>query len=201
MSQDHSRSAEELMTPSADDHDIPHLLAPVAMSRQVLAAYYLRECKHIVELGGHKAPITPFLMHGPESVVSCDPKINPVETDTLHGKPCRVRHLAAKFQQIEFDVEPYDYGLVILGYSLKPYGDQRPDDMQLFDLIDHAKVTVIDYVHDFERADTQLPQVLERGTLREVCHIDIKLHDDVIAGLPYANRRILVLEPTALGHK
>jgi hypothetical protein len=189
--------AEAMMTPRAEGHDIPHLLSPVLMGRQALAAHFLRNCTDIVELGGHKAPITPFLMHGPKSVVSVDPKIVPLETDRLHGRACQVRHIAAKFQQVDFDVEPFEYGLVMLGYSMKGYGAEQAVNEQLMQLVDAAKVTVIDHVVDFARADTQLPALLDRGTVREVCRLDIQFHDAVVEGLPYANRRMLVFEPAA----
>jgi hypothetical protein len=185
----------DMMTPSPEGHDMPHLLAPVLLSRQALAAYFVRECDHVIELGGHKAPITPFLMHGPKSVVSVDPKTDPLEAQLLHGKPCRVRHLATKFQLVNFDVSPGDYGLVILGYSLKGLGEQRPDDEPLFELIDNAKITVIDHVIDHHRADAQLPHVLQRGTVRELFRIDLTFHDEIISGSPYSHRRMLVLEP------
>lgn len=179
----------------AEVDDIPHLAAPILTARQALAAHFLRDCEHIVELGGYKKPITDFLTHHPKSVLSVDPKMAALERDELNGAPCRVRHLAVKFQQVDFDLEPGTYGLVILGYSLKPYGPQAPDGDQLFALIDGAKRTVIDHVIDFERSDAQLPQLLGRGTLKEVHRIDMQYYDDDIGGQFPANRRILVLEP------
>lgn len=185
----YSREADE------DGDQIPHLLSPVMSSRQALAAHFLRACDHIIELGGYKAPITPFLTHGPKSVLSVDPKMAPFEAEQLHGKPCRVRHVAAKFQRMEFDIEPDEYGLAILGYSLKGYGDRNPDDEVLFELVDKARVTVIDHAVGFERAQSQLPAVLGRGTVQEICRIDSTLHDEMISGSPYAHRRLRVFEP------
>ena len=181
----------------APPEDIPHLAAPILTARHALAAHFLRHCAHIVEIGGYKTPITSYLTHRPESVISVDPKIDPLERGELKGAPCRVRHIAKKFQQIEMDLEPYSYGLVMLGYSLKPYGDRRPDAEQLFDLVDKARLTVIDYMIDLERPEEQLPRLLGRGTLREVHRIDMQFHDDDIGGQPPANRRLLVLEPLA----
>lgn len=178
--------------------DIPHLAAPVLAARHALAAHFLRECPHVVEIGGYKTPITPFLTHAPKTVTSIDPKIEPLSTDELNGRPCRVRHLACKFQEVDLDLEPFSYGLVILGYSLKPYGDEPPDGDRLAGLIDRARLTVIDYMIDLERPEAQLPGLLNRGTLRERHRIDMQMHDDVIGGTPFANRRFLVLEPAAM---
>jgi len=179
-----------------DDRDIPHLAAPVLTVRHALAAHFLRGCEHIVEIGGHKAPVTAFITHRPATVTSIDPKIEPLTADDLHGAPCRVRHIARKFQQVELDLEPYTYGLVILGYSLKPYGDSPPDGDLLFKLVDQAKRTVIDYMIDLARPEDQLPRLLDRGTLKQVFRIDMQLHDDVIGNQPFGNRRLLVLEPS-----
>ena len=197
--EDHSGDDSQPPNRHASQPDIPHLASPVLTARQVLAAHYVRRCAHIVEIGGYKTPITGFLTHSPQSVLSIDPKTEPLECEELNGKPCRVRHVAQKFQQVSIDLEPYSYGLVILGYSLKPYGGFQPDTEKLFDLIDHAKRTVIDYMIDLERPEAQLPMLLGRGSLREIHRIDMQFHDVDIAGQPPANRRLLVFEP--LGHK
>ena len=182
---------------SKSAHDIPHLAAPILTARHALAAHFLRDCEHIVELGGYKTPITGFLTHQPATVLSIDPKMEPLERDELNGAPCRVRHIARKFQQVSIDLAPYSYGLVILGYSLKPFGDRQPDADQLFELADHAERTVIDYMIDLQRPEVQLPHLLGRGTLRQVHRIDMQFHDEDIGGQPPANRRMLVLEPVS----
>lgn len=184
---------------STSANDIPHLAAPILTARHALAAHFLRDCAHIVELGGYRTPITGFLTHQPQSVLSIDPKIEPLERDELNGAACRVRHIPRKFQQVDIELAPYSYGLVILGYSLKPFGDRQPDTDQLFELADHARRTVIDYMIDLRRPEAQLPHLLGRGTLRQVHRIDMQFHDEDIGGQPPANRRFLVLEPVSGG--
>ena len=76
--------------------DIPHLAAPVLTARQALAAHFLHGCPHIIEIGGYKTPITPFLTHTPETVTSVDPKIEPLSIDeaqrrALPGAPSRLQ--------------------------------------------------------------------------------------------------------------
>lgn len=173
---------------------IPHLSGVGSDARQVLAAHYLRNCEHVVEIGGHERPITSFLTHHPRSVTSVDPKTPTLEASTLNGKPCRVRHLARKFQQVEFDFVPQSYGLVLLGYSLKPFGTRDPLGDVLFSLIDNAKMVIVDYTPGLDRAVSQVPTILERPVLRTLCMLELRLFDPEIADTPFAERRFHVLE-------
>lgn len=182
-----------------DDVDIPHLAGPAAQVRQVIAAHFVSGCRHVIEIGGHLRPVTPFLTHGPESVLVVDPKVDPYEAEELNDRPCRVRHLARKFQDVAFDAPRGEYGLVMLGYSLKPYGGRPPLGDTLYGLIDHARVVVIEYPPALERASSQIPHILERPTSKVRCTIDLKLDDAKIAGSPFARRRIIVLEPAIRG--
>ncbi|MGE0212840.1 MAG: hypothetical protein AB7S41_14180 [Parvibaculaceae bacterium] len=182
-----------------DGVEIPHLSGPAALVRQVIAAHFLADCEHVVEIGGHLRPVTPFLSHGPESVLVLDPKVVPYESNELNGRPCRVRHLARKFQEVEFDFKPRTYGLVLLGYSLKPFGQREPLGELLFGLIDNARVTVIEYPPALERASSQVPFIIARPTTRVRCSIGLTLNDPEIAGSPYAERLFYVLDPAGKG--
>src|SRR5438067_13046429 len=102
--------------------DLPHLAGAGAAIRQVLAAHFVRQCAHVIEIGGHIRPLTPYLTHHPKSVLVIDPKADPFVADELNGSPCRVRHIARKFQEVSYDTAPRSYGLVMLGLSLKPFG-------------------------------------------------------------------------------
>ena len=182
-----------------NDTDIPHLSGPAAAVRQVMAAHFVSDCAHIVEIGGHLRPVTPFLTHGPDSVLVVDPKIEPFEGDELYGRPCKVRHVAAKFQEVVFDVPAGQYGLVILGYSLKPFGARQPLGQSLFGLIDHARTVVLEYPPALERAASQIPQILARPTVNVRCKIDLTLDDREIAGSPFVRRRFVVIDPARVG--
>lgn len=174
---------------------LPHLAGPAAEARQVLAAHFLRCCDHIVEIGGHLKPITGYLMHRPRSVLSVDPKTPPFEAETLNGAPCKVRHIARKFQDVDFDYEPFSYGFVLLGLSLRPYGQKPAVDARLKWLVDNASVVVIDHPVAYERSKAQLPDLIDRPSLKLFCAIDLGLHDDFIADSPYARRRFAVYHP------
>jgi hypothetical protein len=121
--------------------------------------------------------------------------MEPYEADDLKGRPCKVRHVAAKFQEVVFDVPAGQYGLVILGYSLKPFGALEPLGQSLFGLIDNARTVVLEYPPALERAASQIPHILARPTLRLRCTIEFTLDDCQIAGSPFARRRMIVLDP------
>lgn len=187
------------MLPVGTDRDLPHLAGPAASIRQVLAAYFLRDCQHVLEIGGHDNPITRFLVHNPLSVLSVDPKTEPLEARELNGKTCHVRHLACKFQQVDYDYQPRSYGLVMLGFSLKGFGEREPLGELLYSLIDNARIVVIEFALELERATSQIPAIVSRPGLRQLCRFEIELDDDCIAGSPYARRCFLVLEPAEGG--
>lgn len=174
---------------------LPHLSGPAAAVRQVLAAHFLRECPHVIEIGGHLRPITPYLQHRPLSVLSVDPKTPSLEADTLNGHPCRVRHVARKFQEVEYDYAPRSYGLALIGYSLKPFGAREPLGALLHGLVDNARVVVIEHQPELARAVAQVPSILLRPTMRVHCSFDLTLDDDDIRDTPFARRRFHVLHP------
>lgn len=176
------------------DH-LPHHSGPASEVRQVLAAHFVRDCPHILEIGGHIRPVTGFLTHNPLSVTSIDPKTPPFGADELNGKPCKVRHIDKKFQQIDYDYAPRTYGLVLLGYSLKPFGQREPLGQLLFSLIDNAKRVVIEYPPALDRAMSQVPDIVTRPGLVQICQFELVLDDTAIAGSPWAARRFHVLEP------
>jgi hypothetical protein len=186
-------------SPRVITDDIPHLSGPGAAIRQVLAAHFVRDCPHIVEIGGHIRPVTDYLTHHPLSVLSVDPKTPPLEADELNGRQCRVRHVSRKFQEVEYDYEPGSYGLVLLGYSLKPFGSREPLGQLLFGLIDNARTVVLEYPPALERASSQVPSILSRPTLTMLCSFEIAIDDAEIGGSPYARRRFHVLKQSGKG--
>jgi hypothetical protein len=179
------------------ERDLPHLSGVGATLRQVFAAHFLRDCEHVLEIGGHIRPVTGYLTHHPLSVTSIDPKTVAYEAETLNGRPCRVRHIPRKFQEVDYDYAPGSYGLVLLGYSLKPFGSRDPLGDLLFSLIDNAKIVVIDYAPALERGAMQVPHIVSRPTVKIRTIVDLGLHDPEIAATPYAGRRLYVIDPVA----
>ena len=110
--------------------------------RQVLAAHFVRDCPHVVEIGGHLRPVTAYLTHQPLSVLSVDPKTAPYEADTLMASPAACAMWRASSRSSTTTTRRDSYGLVLLGYSLKPFGGREPLGAMLFSLIDNARSVV-----------------------------------------------------------
>ncbi len=101
-----------------------YLQTPGFQSRQALAAWLVESFEHVVEIGGYRSPISRFLRRAPRSVTIIDPLVQPLEADTLAGAPCRVRHVAARFEDVVLDVDRY--ALVLLGFDIEL--DEQPEE-------------------------------------------------------------------------
>lgn len=178
-----------------DVDSLPHLSGPAAEIRQVVAAHFLRDCPHVLEIGGHLRPVTPYLTHQPLSVLSIDPKTPPFEASELNGKPCNVRHASCKFQELDYAYAPGSYGLIMLGLSLRPFGKHDPVGKLLFSLIANARLFIIEYPLALERSVIQAGQFLSQPGMEILCNFDFQLNDAQIAGSPYASRRFFVIKP------
>jgi len=108
-----------------------------------------------------------------------------------------VRHVARKFQEVS-DTPTASYGLVLLGYSLKPFGAREPLGPSLFGLIDNADTVVLEFTTEHHRAASQIPHILARPTVKVRCIIDFTLDDSEIRNSPFARRRLVVLEPATV---
>ena len=192
MQQPTSKLAGEVPSSPAG---MPHLAGPAATVRQAMAAHFVDGLPHIVEIGGHLRPISGFLRQTPDSFICIDPKSNPFESDTLNGKPCRVRHLARKFQDVDLRLTRGSYGLVFVGYSLKAYGRQSAVGEKLYSLIDNSAMTVIEYSPNLQRASEQMQHVLARPGMEMVCSLDFSIEDGSFETTEYGVRRLVVLRP------
>jgi hypothetical protein len=170
---------------------LPHLAGPAAALRQVLAAHSVRGCAHIVEIGGAGLPITGFLTHRPDSVTVVDPKIPAFSAGSLNGHPCRVRHLAAKLQEVDLDPQT-PFGLVLLGLSLKPFGGGEAVPPVLLDLARRAARLVIDYALDLDRAQGQIAALAATRTAPATIDLALTIADPALHEAGFGRRRFLV---------
>jgi hypothetical protein len=170
---------------------LPHLAGPAASLRQVLAAHAVRDCAHIVEIGGAGLPITGFLTHRPASVTVVDPKIPAFAAQRLNGSACRVRHLAAKLQEVDLDPEK-PFGLVLLGLSLKPFGRGEAVPPVLLDLARRAATLVIDYALDLERARGQIGALIAARAEPPTIDLALTIADPALDQAGFGRRRFLV---------
>lgn len=181
--------------------DLNYLLTEAARARYVLAAHYVRECEHVVEIGGFKTPVTGFLTRIPRSVLVVDPKIEAFHADTLRGRPCEVRHVRARFQEHDFRLAPGSTGLVILGCSIKYFSEEpavrEAEWSKLAGLMEGARVTVLEYPLGWELGADNVETLTSRVAVRRRLSIDLDIGDNPGIDTPYHRRRFLVLEPAA----
>ena len=123
-----------------------------------------------------------------------DPKIRAYHGDYLNNTPCRIDYLPLRFQDYDFS-EFRDYGLVILGCSLKYFRDENPKDQwrKLVNLINGARITVLEFPVDWERGADNVAFMLQSTATRIRLQIDMDLQHGM--DTPYHKRRLMVLEP------
>ncbi|CAD5279107.1 conserved hypothetical protein [Bosea sp. 62] len=176
---------------SADEPDVPlpHLGSPAAALRQVMAAHLLLRCDHIIEIGGAGLPITGYITHRPVTVTVVDPKIVSFAGESLNGAPCRVRHVRAKLQQLDLEAPQSPFGLVLLGLSLKPFGDDEAIDARLLSLVRAADVLILEHAHSLERVRGQVPALLAARQDRPAIDLDLTINDAALVQAGYQRRR------------
>ncbi len=173
---------------------LPHLAGAAAALRQVLAAHAVRHCPHVVEIGGAGLPITGFLTHQPASVTVIDPKIPAYAADTLNGAPCRLRHIAAKLQEVVL-APPGPYALVLLGLSLKPFGRRGAVPPELLALAAGAAVLVIDYARELERAQGQIGALTATRSDAPAIDLELTINDAALRAAGFHQRHLLAYGP------
>ncbi len=176
-----------------------YLLTEAAQARYILAAHYVRDCDHIVEIGGYKAPITKFVTTVPKSILVLDPKTDEFHSDSLYGKPCRVDHLATTFQEHAFEAEKDTYGLVIIGLSLKFFSKDETKKAKewdrLLDLINNARVTIVETPVNCERGENNIAHILDACDVTVKLRLDMDMGDNPGMHQDYCNRQFMVLVP------
>jgi hypothetical protein len=95
-----------------------YMASEVFQSRYLVAANYLRNCSHILEVGGCSTPITNYLRGEHESVTVVDPLVEPLHAETLNDRPCTVRHIPVKVQ--DYGPTGRENGFAALGMPLLP---------------------------------------------------------------------------------
>jgi len=175
---------------------MPHLAGAAASLRQRMAAHFVDGLAHVVEIGGHLSPVSQFLTNIPDSFTCIDPKAAPFVSGELAGRACQVRHIDRKFQDVELGLQPASYGLVFVGYSLKPFGKREPVGEKLFALMHNAAVTVIEYAVNLERASSQIEAIMQHARLDVMADVEFRIADGVMEQSAYNQRRLLALRPT-----
>ena len=87
-------------------------------NRYLVAANYLRNCHHILEVGGCSTPITNYLRGAHESVTVVDPLVEPLQAETLNNRRCLVRHIPLRIE--EYQPTGHENGFAVLGMPQLP---------------------------------------------------------------------------------
>jgi hypothetical protein len=139
-------------------------------SRYVLAAHFVRQSAHIVEIGGYRRNvITNYLTgcHESVAVFSLDAEFEPLESDRLNGRPCQVRHVRDFFQR---HVHPArDLAVVALGLEIHGGLDD------LYELVAAADRLVAEIPVDHQPSVECLNELRAHVRLRPVCQINLDL--------------------------
>ena len=90
-----------------------YMASEVFQIRYLVAANYLRNCSHILEVGGCSTPITHYLRGGHASVTVVDPLVEPLHAETLNNQPCVVRHIPMRVE--DYTPTGKENGFAVLG--------------------------------------------------------------------------------------
>jgi hypothetical protein len=139
-------------------------------TRYVLAAHFVREARHVVEVGGYRDNIiTRFLTgcHDSVTVYSLDAEFEEMALDALNGVPCRVRHVRDYFQ-----AHPHPAGsLGVVALGLEILGDLGP----FCALVAASAVAVLEVPPDYPPGVERLERVLEQVPHRVRCQVNLDL--------------------------
>lgn len=172
----------------------------IMCSRYALAAYYLRNSSHILEIGGYRDNvITNFLTgaHDSVTVYSLDAEFEEKQDDSLNGRPCKVRHIRDYFQS--YTQSSTDFGLAALG--LEVIGDIEP----LYRLMRLAKTSVIEIAAEHVPCQEMMALIIAQPGLRVKWELTLDFSSNEVAlanelasdniNQPFWCRRIYVIEP------
>ena len=165
--------------------------------RYALAAYLVRDCDPIFEIGGYMTPISDFIDGDNHKLVMVtDPKMrtsfNCIENN------CEIRHYSHRWPDVSFvDKDfPKQYGLVVLGLELHLTDTEW---QKFYDLVRKSKKTVLGVVPDHIHSLNQYEQIVEATGARKTMEITLDLSENDFGDLtdsapPKTTRRIVVLE-------
>ena len=147
---------------------VNYLLSAAFQLRYVLAAHFVRDCAHVIEIGGYQTPITWFLTGRHDSVTVYDERIAKFQADRLNGHVCDVRHVRALFQDIP-SLSMSKFGLVVLDMDIA--GDLAP----FYAMVRGSEVAVLEFAIDHDPSK----QLFENTMARCGKAIDLQLELDL----------------------
>ena len=165
------------------------MTSEVFQTRYLVAARYLRNCSHILEVGGCSTPITSFLQGAHESVTVVDPLVVPLQADTLNGRQCAVRHIPVRLE--DYQTTGFENGFVALGMPMLPLPS-------VLAIMRRCEVSVLEFPPAFLDSCMMFKAVLESGYFDVTTRIVLDLSQNDLgdlADLNFAVRHLFVLKP------
>jgi len=147
-----------------------YLLTEQFQTRYAVAAYLLRDCEQIIEIGGYKTPISSFIK---------DKRIDVIDPEVCHSFNPMAQHHAIDFQDWKPAADIHDYGLLLLGMDIK--GESCLD--KLCKLINGSIKTVIGIPANYSPSVDQLVSLLNKTQKKVTFKIAMDFRDD-----PYGTR-------------
>ena len=179
--------------------DMDYLATEAAQTRCVIAAWFVRDCPHVVEIGGFRTPISLYLTGTHESVTVFDPLMRDHEAHSLNGAPCRVHHVSRPFQESAFEWAPRSYGLVMLGASLKHFSEDAEERerqwQKLAGVVERARVAVVEGALDWHLGRAALERLGSLGAMENRVCLDMDLRHNSDMDTEHHRRRLMVLAP------
>jgi len=137
-------------------HDYPNLLTDALRARQVLAAWYIRHCRHIIEVGGWRNPISEYSVGAHETITVIDPLIDDLASSD--GRAI-VRHIRGKIE--DYQPSGDEDALVMLGFE----GWGHLDRECILRLLRRVRVTVLEASTSHPPAQASIREIIERDDL------------------------------------
>ena len=164
------------------------MASEVFQIRYLVAANYLRNCHHILEVGGCSTPITNYLRGAHESVTVVDPLVEPMQAETLNNRPCVVRHIPLKLQ--DYNPTGNENGFAVLGMPQLPL---EP----VLGIMRRCEVSVLEFPPAFLPSCLMFKAVLDSRYFDVTARIVFDLsHNDIgnLSDLNMAVRHLFVLK-------
>ena len=163
-----------------------YLCSEIFKARYAIAAYFLRDCPFVVEIGGYKTPISGFLKPEIKSLV-IDPKTNGYEDNST-------KHIAKCFQEVDLNITG-EYGVAILGLDLNATDN---DWSKLYTLINGAKTVVVEISVIYKPGQEQFQKILNNTNKIVANQLVIDLSNNDLGDLkdsapPHLLRTIFIL--------
>ena len=144
--------AEKLNLPykEVETFEFSNLELEIFKTRSAIAAYLLRDCEEIIDIGAYKCPIFNFVDNKRIFVTAIDPRTAALQTENVCCLPIL-------FQDWDASLHSTNYGVLLLGLDLHmpDYGWDK-----LCKLINASKRTVIEFPPEYKESLAKFERIM-----------------------------------------